>query len=160
MRRQARAALLLLAIAGPSACSGTGAASSTHSAPGAVGPAPSALVVTPRSGGPATSFTFTFKAPDSSGVMGKTRLGYTLSVIGPARAGCVAARSSSVPSVAKGATVSLGLVPARLGGRWCPGTFRAQVTEVQTPVCAPGTMCPQYIRVVGVVARTTFRVSA
>jgi hypothetical protein len=34
------------------------------------------------------------------------------------------------------------------------------VVEVQGPVCNAGTMCPQYLRVVGTVGETTFRVSS
>ncbi len=119
------------------------------------------LVVTPGAGAPATVFAFRFRAPASSGAVGATtRVSYLLSVLGPSRSGCLAARSSPVPDVAKDSDVSIALDPAKLGGSWCPGGFQAQVSELQTPVCPLGTMCPQFVRLVGVVARTRFRVNA
>lgn len=122
---------------------------------------PSGWVVNPRTGGPSTPFTFRFRAPDASGaVSATTRLSYLLSVLGPSRPGCLVARSSPVPDVTKGMEASVTLDPAKLGGSWCPGNFQAQVAELQTPVCPPATMCAQFVRVVGVVARTEFRVTA
>ena len=59
-----------------------------------------------------------------------------------------------------GREVSVTLDPARLGGLWCQGDYTARVLELQTPVCTPGEMCPQFIRVVGVVASGSFRVIA
>ncbi len=124
--------------------------------PGLVG-----LIVTPGAGAPATVFAFRFRAPASSGAVGATtRVSYLLSVLGPSRSGCLAARSSPVPDVAKDSDVSIALDPAKLGGSWCLGSFQAQVSELQKPVCPPGTMCPQFVRLIGVVARTRFRVNA
>jgi hypothetical protein len=87
-------------------------------------------------------------------------LGYTLGVLGPSQPGCLAARSAAAPAASAGREVSLTLAPAKLGGLWCQGDYTAKVTEVQTPVCTPDQMCPQFIRVVGTVARGSFRVLA
>jgi hypothetical protein len=50
------------------------------------------------------------------------------------------------------------LAPPPLARGWCPGVYTARVVEQQTPVCKPGLLCPQYIRLVGVVGRASFRV--
>ena len=122
----------------------------------------SGLTVTPPTGGPSTPFAFRFRAPAASGALSATtRLSYVLSVVGPSRPGCLAARSSPVPDVVtEGSEVLVTLDPAKLGGSWCSGSFQAQVAELQTPVCPPATMCPQFVRLVGVVARAGFRVTA
>ena len=144
--------------------SGCGGASSSATSSRAGASTRSGLTVMPASGGPTTAFSFSFKAPVATGANGSTRLGYSLGVRGPsvagaARSGCLGARTSQVPGAAKDADVSVTLDPAKLGGQWCHGTFIAQVTEVQTPVCAANAMCPQYIRVVATVARASFRVT-
>ena len=41
------------------------------------------------------------------------------------------------PPVAAGAVVRLALYPARLGGRWCTGTFHGEIIESQRVVCSP-----------------------
>lgn len=137
---------------------GCGSSSSSSESSRSGRPPGSVLTVMPASGGPATAFAFSFTAPVSTGPNGKTRLGYSLGVLGSPRPGCVGSRTSEVPGASKGAVVSVTLDPAKLGGRWCEGTFAARITEIQTPVCAVNTLCPQYVRVVGTVARTTFRV--
>jgi hypothetical protein len=81
-------------------------------------------------------------------------------VSGPQRPGCVGASSVALPSAARGASVNVGLDPANLGGRWCPGAFFARVDEIQGPACSPGMMCPQFVRVVAIVGRVQFRVVA
>jgi len=125
------------------------------------GPEAPGLVVTPGTGSPSTPFVFRFRAPDASGVVSSaTRLSYRVSVLGSSRPGCLAARSSPVPNVTKGTEVSVTLDPAKLGGSWCAGNFQAQVAELQTPRCPAAAMCAQFVRLVGVVARTRFRVTS
>jgi hypothetical protein len=167
MRRPALAALRTLAVAAVSIISlaGCGGAASTH--PGASDSTTSAgssgsasgLTVSPRTGGQMTTFTLSFTAPTSSRNLAHVRLGYTLSVTGPTgKGGCIAARSVGVPSASKGTPVSIALNPARLGDSWCVGTYTARAVEIESPICAPGTMCPAFIRVVGAVGEATFRV--
>jgi hypothetical protein len=120
----------------------------------------SALTVSPAHGGPRTRFSLRFVAPASAGAEGSSRLGFTLSVTGGSGSGgCIGARTVSVPAATKGIPVAIALNPASLGGSWCPGRHTARVVEVQGPICNPGTMCPQYLRVVGTVGETTFTVS-
>jgi hypothetical protein len=152
-------ALAVLVVAGIAAVSGFALASgdrSSGSATGSSSPAP--LAVSPASGDPRTVFSFTFKAPAATGRQGQIRLGYTLSVAGPSRPGCLSARSATAAQATQGGQVTVALDPSKLGGTWCPGTYTARVTEIQTPVCSPGEMCPQYIRVVATVATTRFSV--
>ncbi len=64
----------------------------------------------------------------------------------------------AVGAATKGLPVSVALDPARLGGAWCAGVHTARVIEIETPVCNPGTMCPQYVRVIGTVGVARFTV--
>jgi hypothetical protein len=121
---------------------------------------PAKLAITPPQGTPATSFTFTFTAPDAAGRSGQTNLGYELGLRGPEQTGCLAARTAAVPRATAGRQVSVTVDPARVGGLWCQGAYSARVTELQTPVCQPGEMCPQFIRVVRTVANGEFRVTS
>lgn len=122
------------------------------------------LTVTPSTGSPTVSLTFVFRAPDRSGSSAGTRIGYGLSVTGPAgtgsEAGCVAAREVPVPDATKGSEVSVTVDPTDSGGAWCQGTFTARVSEFATPVCALGALCPQLVRLIGIVGSTRFRIVA
>lgn len=144
-----------------SSCGSSNTTSSTSSTSGgARPPARAKLTVTPTSGRRNTSFTFRFVAPQTAGRNGTTQTVYTLAVSAPFHTGCLADRTVSVGHALKGTEVMVTLDPVKSGGLWCQGTYTARVTEVQAPYCAPGTMCPQFIRVVGTVGRITFRVTA
>jgi hypothetical protein len=118
-----------------------------------------ALVVGATHTGPASAVTLSFRSAASSGHQGALLVDYTLSVSGPVRSGCVGVHSEPLAAARKGSTVSVKLVPAALGGRWCAGTFRARVIETERPFCKPGTLCPQFVRLIGTVAGTSFRVA-
>ncbi len=151
---------LALGGCGSSAGSGAGSGasgSSSSTTTSATGPA--RLAITPQQGKPSTSFTFTFTPPETAGRRGQSNLGYELGVIGPQQRGCLTARTAPVLGARAGREVSVTLDPVRLGGLWCQGDYTARVTELQTPACTPGEMCPQFIRVVGVVATGSFRVT-
>ncbi len=166
MRRTTLAALVRLAVGtasvlwlvgcGPAAPSQPGASTSSTSASGA--PTSLRVTVTPSMGAPTTTFTLHFSPPASARDLGHTRLGYTVSLSGPAGAGRPAARLVEVPTAVKDTPTPVALDPAKLGGSWCAGTHTARVVELETPVCSPGTMCPDFIRVVGTVGTATFRV--
>lgn len=74
--------------------------------------------------------------------------------------GCLSQVESSVPVALKGQRVRVRLYPFALGGRWCTGRYTGKITEMQTLVCPPGTMCPTYVRLLGTVARFTLVVHA
>lgn len=163
MRRTLRSGLIRLTVAvglalllGACGTRGTG----TSGTRTRVAARSSALTVMPATGAPTTVFQVRFIAPASTGTSGGSHRGFQLGVSGPQRAGCVGASSVAVPSTGRGASVNIGLDPARLGGRWCPGTYRVRVDELEGPTCLPGTMCPQFVRVVAVVGRVQFRVVA
>jgi hypothetical protein len=166
MRRTALAALTRLPIATAFALALVGCGSATPTKPGASASStsagssstPSRLTVSPSTGAPTTTFTLHFNAPASSRSLGHTRLGYTVSLSGPAGAGCLSARSVGLPTALKDTPIPVALDPAKLGGTWCAGTHTARAVEVETPICSPGTMCPDFIRVVGTVGSATFRV--
>jgi hypothetical protein len=164
MRRPALAALTRLAVATASVLWLVGCGSATPAQPSASSTSTassstqSRLTVSPSTGAPTTTFTLHFKAPASSGKLGHTQLGYTVSLSGPAGAGCLSARSVGLPTALKDTPIPVVLDPAKLGRTWCTGTHTARAVELQTPICSPGTMCPDFIRVVGTVGTVTFRV--
>ena len=168
MWRAERIALALAAALGLAACgtrgtSSTGAAggsSTTSASTSTVSAVPGAPVtVAPGSGGPTTVFTVQFVAPASVGPSGQTRIAYTVSVTGGKGAGCLGTGSAPAGAAAKGLAASVALDPARLHSRWCPGTHAVRVVETAGPVCSPGTMCPQYVRVIGTVGVARFTVT-
>lgn len=114
--------------------------------------------MSPTRGRSTTVFRFRFRAPDASGRQGDLDHLYTLTVIGRPRSGCVFSRERPVPSLAAGQAASVAVGPAQLGGVWCRGTYAAQVTEEERPVCAAGQMCPQFIRIAAVFGPVRFTV--
>lgn len=151
--RRAGAAVGLSAVL--AAC---GTAASTRTSASARPAVP--LTVSPAVGRPGTVFQLRFIVPAASGVRAGTQRGFELGVRGPQKAGCLGSRTVPVPSAAAGTALDIPLDPARLGGRWCAGSYLARVDEVERPVCAPGMMCPQFVRVVRTVGQVTFRVDA
>lgn len=117
------------------------------------------IMITPHRGSPRSFFAVTFVAPASSEPVGRSRTGYTVSLTGASGAGCVGVRSLSVPAATQGLAVTVQLDPRALGGSWCPGMHTARVIEIETPVCDPGTMCPEYVRVIGTVGEASFTVT-
>jgi hypothetical protein len=116
------------------------------------------LSVTPASPRPTSSLRFRFTAPDSSGRHGQTQTGYTLIITGPQRRGCVGVRSDQLPAVSRGELVTVNVNPAR-DGHWCTGSFMARVQELARPVCAAGTMCPQFVRLIATVGEVRFSIT-
>jgi len=109
---------------------------------------PGSLAVSPQRGGPHTTFTLAFTALASAEPVGGSRIGYTVAVTDGVTGSCVGTRSMAVSAATKGLPVSVGLDPAKLGGAWCAGVHAARMIEIETPVCNPGTMCPQFVRVI------------
>jgi hypothetical protein len=151
----------VLAVGLTIALSGCGTASSSSSshAPAPRRPAAGQLSVSPLVGSPTTTFELRFVAPASTRSAGGQRLGYDIGLAGPAGNGCLASRSVGVSAATAGVAIPISLDPAKLGGRWCVGTYTLRVSEIQAPDCSAMTVCPQFVRVVGVVARASFRVA-
>ncbi len=105
--------------------------------------AASAIKLRPHYGQPDTVFRVSFADWDASSILIRT---YHVDVSGPARnGGCVHDGSWSVrnPSHAR---VRVTLDPAKLGGKWCPGTFHGNVNEAVGPGCKNRrTLCPHII---------------
>jgi hypothetical protein len=140
-----------------SGCGARSSATRSSAAPGGTGP--SALTISPSVGSARSVIRFRFTAPASTGLRNRTQISYSLSVLGPRRSGCVGRHSAVLPAARAGAAVTAGVGPAQLGGRWCSGTFTARVEELVRPVCTPGTMCPQFIRVASVIGPKKFRIA-
>ena len=146
MRRRVWA---LLAIAAAVVIAGCGGSSSGHKG----------LTVSPANPHPSSTITFGFVAPTRAGIVGKVIDSYSLSVTGPAGANCRGSQEAAGAPVAKGATEHIAIGPAQLHANWCVGPYTARIFEIQRPYCKPGIVCPQYVRVAGIVARTSFTVS-
>ena len=154
MRSRPRAALAIAAVALIAAliagCGG-GGSSSTSSSKG--------LTVSPDHPHPSSTLTFGFVAPTRAGIDGKVINSYSLSVTGPSGANCKGSQEVAGTPVAKGATEHIQMGPAQLHANWCVGPYTARVFEIQRPYCKSGTVCPQYVRVAGIVARGSFTIS-
>jgi hypothetical protein len=145
-------ALLLVACGGSGSSPSTRSSSTTTASAGA--PPVGHLSLTPTAPTPSSRVTFSFEAPAGSGHQGASLLSFVLSVAGPRRSGCLGSRTAVVAHVLKGMTARV-----RLPGTWCVGSYRAVVQEFARAYCTPGQMCPQFVRLVATVARTTFRVA-
>lgn len=122
--------------------------------------APTSLAVSPAHPTNRSPIGFTFTAPTATGIHGASRISYTLSVTGPAGAGCVGVHEAAAPSATRGQRVSVTVGPAQLGAPWCAGGYTARAIELQRAACKGSAPCPQYIRVVGIVARVGFTITA
>ena len=137
-----------------------GTSASTSSSPGLPPAARGRLTVAPAAGHPGSTVRFILVAPTASGRHGQTQLSYALSVAGAQGSGCVAQHEAAVAVPRAGEQVIAAVGPAQLGGRWCPGSYAARVTELARPVCAPAQVCPQFIRVVEVIGPVGFTITS
>lgn len=136
-----------------------GSAASTQTSSHARRPAPAAaLTVTPRDGNPATVFLVELTGVAPTPAPQGEKVGLELGFRGSGGAQCVGAGSLSLPHTV-GTAVAATLSPSHFGGHWCPGTYLAKVQEIASAKCAPGAMCPQFVRVIRTVAVTRFRVT-
>ena len=153
MSARTRVALAFAAVASVAALiAGCGGSSSSSSSS-------KTLTVSPARPNPSSTITFGFVAPTRAGIVGKVIDSYSLSVTGPAGAGCKGSKEAAGTPVAKGATEHIQIGPSQLGANWCVGSYTARVFEIQRPYCKPSQVCPQYVRVAGIVARTSFTIS-
>jgi hypothetical protein len=152
MRLRRPLALLIAGLAAV-AVAACGTASSSSSA------GESTLSVSPSNPRPSSTITFSFVAPVRAGRDGKVINSYSLSVTGPAGAACKGSQEAAGSPVDQGESAHISIGPSALHANWCVGPYTARVFEIQRPYCKPGTVCPQYVHVVGIVARTSFTVS-
>jgi hypothetical protein len=160
MRRRSRAAgaAVVAMIAAAVLVAGCGGSSSSSSAGSSS--ASKGLTVSPQHPHPSSTLTFSFTSPIHAGIVGKVIDSYSLSVTGPAGANCKGSGERAGTPAAKGATERISLGPAQLGANWCVGPYTARVFEIQRPYCKPGVVCPQYVRVAGIVAKTSFSIAS
>jgi hypothetical protein len=151
MRRRTRAfaTALVATIAAAALVAGCGGSSANKG-----------LTVSPQRPHSSSKITFSFTSPTRTGIVGKVIDSYSLSVTGPAGANCKGSAEQGGSPVAKGATERISLGPAQLGANWCVGPYTARVFELQRAYCKPGVLCPQYIRVAGIVAKTSFSIAS
>ena len=113
--------------------------------------------VKPASGSPATHFAVSFKAVQTTGIVGDTRSSYRVTASDTAREGCESTVAAVAPPTHKGATVVVKLAP-KAGERWCVGAFHGQVWNEVFPVCQAGKVCPALAFPPRVVGKFSFRV--
>jgi hypothetical protein len=148
MSRSLGTSLAVLACAGIAA--GAAAADTSGANP----------TVKPRVGKPGTNFVVSFRAPQSTGQIGSSRVSYEVSAgkRSPS-SGCTWWISSSVTQATAGSMVYVKLSPQGAGRRWCRGIFHGQIQEFIAPVCGcPGPvgaqiMCPLRVAAVPCLAR-------
>jgi len=123
------------------------------------------LRVTPARGGVHTTFAVHFTAPDPSGVQGARQVSYELSAAPRrSRRGCIESVSARPVAQRAGQAVVVRLVPRRLGGRWCSGTYSGEVDEIVGPYCAPPQAgqvpapCPEFATVLRRIGTFRFNV--
>ena len=127
-RSLALAGLLLLACA-----SGAGADSGVR------------VTVTPHAGASTSTFVVSYVAPATTGVVGATRIRDEMRAqAGSTSAGCQSLKTQFVPAVQRGQHVRVAL---RSVSGWCAGTYTGKLVELVSPVCPPGSLCPQYLRI-------------
>jgi hypothetical protein len=151
MNTRAFVAALLATIAAAALVAGCGGSSGSSGNKG--------LKISPQHPHASSTITFSFTAPTRAGRVGKVVDSFSLSVTGPAGANCKGSHERPGTPVAKGATEHISLGPAQLGANWCVGPYTARVFEIQTPYCKPGVLCPQYVHLAGIVAKTSFSIS-
>jgi hypothetical protein len=137
----------------------SGCGGGSHPRSDTVPDAGAALGVSPGAPHPGDAITFSFTAPVATGIDGRYRIGYSVSVTGPSGDDCVGAREVSIARVARGATATATIGPDQLGRPWCAGRYSARAFELESAACRGTAPCPQFIRVVGIVARATYTVS-
>jgi hypothetical protein len=145
--RVVSAVLVSVALAGAAVASGDAAVP------------PAQIRVTPASGGVRTVFTVRFRAPDKTGVQGRTRRFDLLSAAAPAgapTAGCLTAIDVSLPPASSGSRVLVRLDARSRASRWCVGTYHGQVEELEGPVCPHGVACPAFVALLGTIGRFAF----
>jgi len=156
------AAAVALAACGSSATTSTGGAgapgtsSTTTATPPPTG---HRLSVQPAAVGATSTVTFGFSAPTSSGRQGSIIISYALGITGPHRTGCVGLHQTDAHGV-RGKVADVIVGPAQLHGSWCHGPYVASVREIAQPYCRADQSCPQWVRIVGIVAMARFTVAA
>ncbi|HWE09694.1 MAG TPA: hypothetical protein VG325_10085 [Solirubrobacteraceae bacterium] len=116
--------------------------------------------VRPATGGPHSAFTVSLRIPATTGTTGEYRRTDSVTVTGPTRTGCRSRAALALPGGTAGSTVRVRLVPGRLGGHWCAGSFQGVITESQSLVCRtnPARACPLVMVAPRTIGRFRFRV--
>ena len=122
-----------------------------------IGPTSLHVSVSPASGSSRTHFRVSFKAAQTTGVVGDGRDLYRITAGGSAHGKCLPSASVVAPPTPAGAIVRVTLAPTA-HKRWCAGTFRGQVGNVLIPSCPTGKACPAIEPLPQMVGRFTFRV--
>jgi hypothetical protein len=119
---------------------------------------PVKVSVKPASGSPTTHFEVSFRAAQTTGIVGGTSDTYRVTASDSARAGCQGSIAAVAPPTHAGATVRVKLAP-KAHGRWCAGTFHGQLWNIVFPRCPAGKACPAIAFPPQMVGKFSFRVT-
>jgi len=120
-----------------------------------------AVRVSPPTGVPSTTFTISFHTPDRTGRHGAlARHDELMVAVAHHGSGCVGSFDTTTPDGGAGALIRVVLGPARIGGHWCTGRWSGRIEELEAPICKPGSACPQFIILRGVIGRFTLTVTS
>jgi hypothetical protein len=126
---------------------------------GAVGVHRGRIYVTPVAGSADTVFVVSFTVPQRTGRYGSSQRHDVLSASAPTgSSSCLNTLDVKVPDARAGAHERVVVDPRKMGGRWCEGTYRGRIEELQIAVCARGLACPTYVLVRGTVGRFSLHV--
>jgi hypothetical protein len=126
-----------------------------HGSPG------SRVTVTPPTGSPRTAFVVMFRTPDTTGRKRSTQRHDEVIAQAPGSAnGCLSTAEVIAPDAKAGTRVRATLDPAKSGGRWCTGTYRGEIDEIQSPICPKGVLCPAYAIILRKFGHFTLHVSS
>jgi len=120
-----------------------------------------AVGVSPPTGVPSTTFTISFHTPDRTGRHGAlARHDELMAAVAHHGSGCVGSFDTTTPDGGAGALIRVVLGPERAGGHWCTGRWSGRIEELERPICEPGSACPQFIILRGVIGRFTLTVTS
>jgi hypothetical protein len=127
-----------------SGCGGGSAPKKTETAPGppAFRPLPAHVTVSPRRGGPSTTFRIRIRTRAFVGVRARARVDYQLRVLRrPLLSGCITDTGPTFPRSHR-RPLQIVLDPRRQdGGRWCRGSFRGTLTYYSVFACPDKGVC-------------------
>jgi hypothetical protein len=125
---------------------------------------PPTVRVTPKTGGPHTTFRLTLRSPFATGPVATLQRSETVDVRGPRRSGCVWSGRMALPSLPAQQVLPVALSPSRLAGTgrgasWCEGTFHGSVVLTERLLCGPPRLCPMLEIRPQTIARFSFEVT-
>jgi hypothetical protein len=100
--------------------------------------------VSPKTGGPKTAFTVSFKTRQETSRAGIIDRHYPVEISRKRRKGCIYLRSVRVRYARSGVRVRTVVRAGKRTARWCRGAFTGRVFYVEEPSCRNQPGCPSF----------------